>query len=141
MPTSKQLMKDVYWSFYQTFLTQGEFTKALRKYHKDILQKTPKLTNIVFGEQKIVIQFLLNLTTEQENTDYQEDKQVEIIATNPRGFTTSELLYKINNAVIENEKGFNLAEEDAHFFEGLQYLTNDDPEYPQTKVYFMILGS
>jgi len=141
MSRPKQMLKDVYWCFYQTFATQGEFTKALRKYHKDILQKTPKLTDIVFGEQKIIIQFLLNPSEAQENTNYQEDRQIEITTENPLGFTTSNLLYKINNAVIENEEGYNLSEEDMHFFEGLQYLTDDDPEYPQTKVYFMILGS
>ena len=141
MPTPKQMLREVYWSFYQTFASRNEFTKALRKYHKDILQKTPNLTNIVFNEQEIVIQFLLNPTDQQENADYQEDRQLKITTQNPQGFKTSELLYKINNAVIENDKGFNLAEEDAHFFEGLQYLTDDDPAYPQTKVYFMILGS
>lgn len=133
-----EILKELYWSFHLAYPNQNEFNKELTEYNTRLLKPKPKLDKIVFSEKKIVIQFLAYQEIDDNNSDYDEEKQILIETDNPKGFTLSELMYKINNKIIND---YNIDEQDAVFFEGLEYLTDDDPDYPQTKVYFMILGS
>ena len=137
MSIPKELLKDLYWSFRARFADKASFEEELMHYNAR-LSKYPQLDKIVFPEQKIVIQYQW-IPFDDEND---EDRYIFLETENAKGFTLSELMFKINNtAITENENDFDLSDQDAHFFEGLEYVTDDDPEYPQTKVYFMILGS
>lgn len=142
METPVSMLKDLYWSFFKKFDDKTEFEKELTEYNTRLLKPKPKLDKIVFQESKIVIQFLAQQDEEDDNEDYEEEQQILLETTNPQGFTLSELMYQINNQVIENETlGIDISEQDACFFEGLEYLGDEDPDYPQVKVYFMLLGS
>jgi len=143
MSAPQKIADKVYWSFFEYYDTKEEFEKDFIAYNKEMAEfsssskKIPfELDDIVFDEQKMVVQFILRDEREQY------DKQILLETTNPEGFTMSEMMYQINNKTIkDNEEGYDLSEQDMHFFEGLEYLTDDDPDYPQTKVYFMVLGS
>ena len=142
MATPKTLLTELYWSFFQRFENQQEFEAELITYNTRLLKAKPKLEKIVFPEPKIVIQFLNYQDAEDDDPDYDEEQQILLETNNPKGFTLSELMFKINNSVVENEEeNIDISEQDSVFFEGLEYLTDDDPNFPQTKVYFMILGS
>lgn len=142
MSAPSELLLDLYWSFHQKYDTQESFNKELTEYNTRLLKPKPKLDKIVFPEQKIVIQFMAYQDIDDEDEDYDDEKQILLETTNAKGFTLSELMYKINNKVVENEEdNIDISEQDACFFEGLEYLTDDDPDFPQTKVYYMILGS
>ncbi len=138
MSTPKELLKELYWSFREHYQDQQSFENDLTTYNTRLSKPAPKLDEIVFSEQKIVIQYLF---LEDDFIEDEEDKQILIETDNPNGFTLSDLMYKINNTVVTEDDSFDLSDQDAHFFEGLEYLTDDDPDYPQTKVYYMILGS
>lgn len=141
MSTPKELLKDLYWSFRERYADQSSFEADLTAYNTRLLKPAPKLDEIVFPEQKMVIQHLWIPFIDEDFEEDEEDKYFLIETENENGFTLGELMYKINNTGITEDKDYDLSDQDAHFFEGLEYLTDDDPEFPQTKVYFMILGS
>ncbi|MBC8884054.1 hypothetical protein H9X57_14080 [Flavobacterium piscinae] len=100
------------------------------------------MDRIIYPENKIVIQFMVYQDSDDNESDYDEERQILLETNNISGFTISELMFQINNKVVENEEdNIDISEQDAVFFEGLEYLTDDDPDYTQTKVYYMILGS
>ena len=137
MSTPNELLKDLYWSFRERFPDKASFEAELTHYNTRLLKPAPQMDKIVFPEQKIVIQYHWTPFEDEED----EDKQILLETDNPEGFTLGELMFKINNTGITEEEEYDLSDQDAHFFEGLEYLTDDDPDYPQTKVYYMILGS
>uniref|UniRef100_UPI004049CBA5 hypothetical protein n=1 Tax=Flavobacterium sp. TaxID=239 RepID=UPI004049CBA5 len=142
MDAPKEILKELYWSFYQTFSDKEEFEKELIEYNTRLLKPKPQLNRIIYPENKIVIQFMVYQDSDDNESDYDEERQIFLETNNINGFTLSELMYQINNKVVENgEENIDISEQDAVFFEGLEYLTDDDPDYPQTKVYYMILGS
>lgn len=151
MNTPKELLKDLYWSFRERYTDQSSFEEALTAYNARLLEPVSKLDEIVFPEQKMVIQHLWIPFIDEEDEededfdeDFEEDEEDRyflIETENKNGFTLGELMYKINNTGITDGEEYDLSDQDAHFFEGLEYLTDDDPDYPQTKVYYMILGS
>lgn len=136
--TPKEMLKDLYWSFHAKYDNQTAFNESLLEYNTRLLKPKPKLEKIVFEETKIAVLFLAY----EESADDELEKIIVLETTNPKGFTLSELMFSINNKVVENPTdGIDISEQDAIFFEGLEYLTDDIPGYPQTKVYYMILGS
>lgn len=142
MDIPKQLLTELYWSFHLKYADQESFNEALTVYNTRLLKRKPALKKIVFPEKKIVIQFNAYEDANSNNKDYDEENQILIETENNKGFTLGELMFKINNQVVENTAlNIDISEQDACFFEGLEYLTDDDPDFPQTKVYFMILGS
>lgn len=142
MSAPSELLLDLYWSFHQKYDTQESFNKELTEYNTRLLKPKPKLDKIVFPEQKVVIQFMAYQNIDDEDEDYDDERQILLETNNSKGFTLAELMYKINQKVVENtEDNIDISEQDACFFEGLEYLTDDDPDFPQVKVYYMILGS
>ncbi len=141
MNTPKELLKDLYWSFRERYADQQSFEADLTEYNTRLLKPAPKLNEIVFPEQKMAIQHLWIPFIDEDFEEDEEDKYFLIETENEEGFTLGELMYKINNTGITEGKDYDLSDQDAHFFEGLEYLTDDDPKFPQTKVYYMILGS
>ena len=142
MATPISMLKDLYWSFFQKFDNQTDFEKELVAYNANIRKPKPKLNDIVFSETKIVVQFNYAQDADDEDEEYEEERQILLETSNALGFTLSELMYMVNNKVVENEAdGIDVSEQDACFFEGFEYLGDEDPDYPQIKVYFMILGS
>lgn len=142
MSTPTELLMDLYWSFHSRYESQETFDKELTEYNTRLLKPKPKLDKMVFSESKIVIQFMAYQDLDDNDPDYEDERQILIETTNPKGFTLGELMFKINNKVVENkDENIDISEQDAVFFEGLEYLTDDDPDFPQTKVYYMILGS
>lgn len=141
MSTPKELLKELYWSFRERYQDQQSFENDLTTYNTRLLKPAPNLDEIIFSEQKIVIQYLWIPFIGEDFIEDEEDKQILLETENENGFTLSELMFKINNTAITEDERYDLSDQDAHFFEGLEYLTDDDPDYPQTKVYYMILGS
>lgn len=142
MDAPKEILKELYWSFYQVFSDKEKFEKELIEYNTRLLKPKPKLDRIIYPENKIVIQFMVYQDSDDNESDYDEERQILLETNDISGFTISELMYQINNKVVENEEdNIDISDQDAVFFEGLEYLTDDDPDYPQTKVYYMILGS
>jgi hypothetical protein len=141
MTTPKELLKDLYWSFIERYADQESFEAELTAYNTRLLKPAPKLNKIVFSEKRMVIQHLWIPFIGEDFEEDQEDKYFVIETENENGFTLGELMYKINNTGITQGDEYDLSDQDYHFFEGLEYLTDDDPDYPQTKVYYMILGS
>lgn len=142
MATPVSMLKDLYWSFFQKFDNKTEFEKELTDYNTRLLKSKPKLDQIIFPETKIVIQFNYAQDMDDEDEDYEEERQVLLETTNTQGFTLSELMFELNNQIVENEDlGIDVSEQDACFFEGFEYLGDEDPDYPQVKVFFMLLGS
>jgi hypothetical protein len=131
---SQDILTNLYWAFFQVFSDKDSFNEELVIYNTRILKPKPQLDKIVIKEQKVVIQFMIFIADDEDEVD----QQILLETTNSAGFTLSELMYQINNKVISEYK---LNEQDSVFFEGLEYLTDDEPNYPQTKVYYMILGS
>lgn len=142
MDAPKEILKELYWSFYQVFSDKEKFEKELIEYNTRLLKPKPKLDRIIYPENKIVIQFMIYQDSDDNESDYDEERQILLETNNISGFTISELMFQINNKVVENEEdNIDISNQDAVFFEGLEYLTDDDPDYPQTNVYYMILGS
>ncbi|ARN77802.1 hypothetical protein BST97_07200 [Nonlabens spongiae] len=160
MDLPKELLQNVYWAFYQKFETQEEFEAALIKYNDIPSKRLPPLDRIMLPVQKVVIQYPWVSLDEEEDEDDdidwdsladddprweidEEDKQFVIDTINPAGFTLGELMYKINQGACTpmNGSSYDLSDQDHHFFEGLEFLTDDDPDFPGVPVYYMILGS
>ncbi|MGB3590686.1 MAG: hypothetical protein WBA16_03285 [Nonlabens sp.] len=144
MALQQELLKNVYWAFYQKFDSQEEFEEALIEYNDTPTRRLPQLDKIVLPVPKVVIQYLwVPMMDEEDTVDEDEDRQYVIETDNPGGFTVGEFMYLINQGACtpQNNSEYDLSDQDHHFFEGLEYLTADDPDYPGLPVYYMILGS
>lgn len=132
------LFKDIYWTFLEPkFDSQDEFQNALKTYHKSIGYKGKfppiKWNEVCINAPKVIMQYVV--FPRNENDEISEP-QVEIIAENGRSFTAKELLFKMHNALRDI-----LESEDHHYFEGLTFSTDQDPNYKGFPVYFVDLGS
>ncbi|MGB5981098.1 MAG: hypothetical protein WBG46_03035 [Nonlabens sp.] len=144
MNLPKELLNDLYWAFYQKFESQEEFQEELIKYNDVPSRRLPPLDRIAIPVQKVVIQYLwIPMVDEEDSEEDDEDRQFVITTENPIGFTIVELMFRINQGACTSTKGSNydVSDQDHHFFEGLEYLTDDDPDFPNVPVYYMILGS
>jgi hypothetical protein len=144
MTLPQELLSTVYWAFYERFDTQEQFQAALLEYNDPVFRKLPPLDRIALPVQKVVIQYLwIPMIDEDDSEDDDEDRQFVIETDHPAGFTVIELMYKINQGACTPLKGsqYDASDQDAHFFEGLEFLTDDDPDHPGIPVYYMILGS
>ncbi len=144
MSLPQELLSNVYWAFYQPFDTQEAFEEALIEYNDTPTRRLPALDKIVLPIQSVAIQYLREFFIDEEDSeDDDEDRQFKLTTDNAAGFTLGELMYKINQAACTPQEGsqYDVSDQDAHFFEGLEYLTDDDPDYPGVPVYYMILGS
>jgi len=132
------LFKDVYWTFFEPeYTSQDEFQEAFKTYHKSIGYKGKfppiKWNEVCIESSKVILQYVI--FPKNENDDITEP-QVEIIADNGVSFTPKEVLFKMHNTIREA-----LANEDHHYFEGLTFSTDQDPNYRGFPVYFVDLGS
>ncbi len=140
MEYPKNLLNNIYWVFDEKHNDLLEFSADLKAYHKAVsFSKLPvNPTDIILAKQSVIIQFAL---PPMDDDDEQDDIQIKLDADQTSGFKAGELLFKINNAIIDHPDGFSIADYDKQFFEGLQYFTDDDPDFIGIPVYFMILGS
>lgn len=132
------LFKDIYWTFLETTYSDiDEFQNAFKEYHKSIGYKGKyppiKWEEVCLEAPKVILQYVI--FPKNENDDIIEP-QVEILADNESSFTPRELLFKMHNAICEA-----LENEDHHYFEGLTFSTDQDPNYKGFPVYFVDLGS
>jgi hypothetical protein len=139
MQYPKELFKNVYWTFIEPiFKEQNDFRDRLKEYHKGIGYKG-KLPPIKWEEvclqvKEVVVQYAIFPDTENGQI---KEPQIKIVADNGKSFTAKELLFKMHNAIC-NE----VADQDHHFFEGLTFATDQDPDFEEgTPVYFVDLGS
>lgn len=132
------LFKDIYWTFLEpTYSDKDEFQTAFKEYHKSIGYQG-KYPPIKWDEpcliaSKVILQYVI--FPKSENDEIIEP-QVEILADNESFFTPKELLFKMHNTINEALKN-----EDHHYFEGLTFSTDQDPDYKDFPVYFVDLGS
>lgn len=136
----ENLLMDVRWSFdHGQYSTQAEFILAFNEYNKAIDEEEMDTDEIIFELPKIVIvydDFEDDFEDEDMDGDDFEANTVLLTADNGASFTAGELLYKLNQTI-----GVLLEEDDAHFFEGLNFITDEDEDYPGLPVYYMNLGS
>ncbi len=113
------------------------FQQAFKEYHKSIGYKGKfppiKWDEVCIKASKVILQYVI--FPDKENDEIVEP-QVEIFADNGASFTPKELLFKMHNALKTP-----LDKEDFHFFEGLTFSTDQDPNYRGFPVYFVDLGS
>ena len=111
--------------------SQKKFQSQFESYNKEMNDEFEWGPNqIVLESSKVRIQYM----HWDENEQDQVEPQFEIWADNGESFTALELLYKIHNEVASK-----LADEDAHFFEGLKlYDEGDDSDTP---LYFLRQGN
>lgn len=132
------LFKDIYWTFLEpTYSDIDAFQNAFKDYHKSIGYKGKfppiKWNEVCIKAPKVILQYVIFPKTENDEIT---EPQVEILADNNTSFTPKELLFKMHNAICVA-----LANEDHHYFEGLTYSTDQDPNYKGFPVYFVDLGS
>ncbi len=131
----QELLRDIYWSFANgTFSSQKKFLKELKKYYKEIAgNEIPlDLDKVIYPYPKMVIQYMKYNYADED----WDEPQVLLRSEEEKGFTAGELLYKIHNTI-----GKHLATEDNCYFEGLTFGTDQDPDYPDTAVYFLDTGT
>jgi hypothetical protein len=118
----------------QKFSTIEDFRLALKNYNEEIKGEkfSEDLDLPILKTNKVAIQY-----------EYWDQSIEDIIepdfllnADNGQFFTTAELLFKIHNQVHEK-----LKDDDHHFFEGLELWTGENPNYPDTPLYFLQQGS
>jgi hypothetical protein len=131
----KEIMKDIFWSFDdKKFNTKEDFERALIAYNLNIRNQQPHLDvdKHVLETPKVTIQYFY--------WDEREDDTLEpdflLSANNSSYFTLGELLYKVHNEVCEK-----LAQDDHHFFEGFELWEGENPNNPDTPLYFLQQGS
>jgi len=132
----KYLLEDIRWSFFfDPFDTQEEFEAELTDYYREVFEKNVpiKFNKKIFDHSEIAVQYMIY---PEDEDDEEKEISFKLTANNDKYFTFGELLYKIHNRVCAD-----LEHEDNHFFEGLQYAGDDDPDYPQVPFYFLLLGS
>lgn len=132
------LFKDIYWTFWEpVFQDKDAFQEAFKNYHKSIGYKGKfppiKWNEVCITAPKVILQYVIFPKTDNDEID---EPQVELFADNGKSFTPKELLFKMHNVICGE-----LANEDHHFFEGLTYSTDQDPNYKGFPVYFVDLGS
>lgn len=132
------LFKDIYWTFWKpVFQDKDVFQEAFKNYHKSIGYKGKfppiKWNEVCIHAPKVILQYVIFPKTENDEID---EPQEELFADNGKSFTPKELLFKMHNAICGE-----LANEDHHYFEGLTYSTDQDPNYKGFPVYFVDLGS
>lgn len=132
------IFKDIYWTFLEPmFNDKDAFQEAFKNYHKSIGYKGKfppiKWNEVCINAPKVILQYVIFPKTDNDEID---EPQVELIADNGQSFTPKELLFKMHNAICGA-----LANEDHHYFEGLTYSTDQDPNYKGFPVYFVDLGS
>ncbi len=132
------LFKDIYWTFWEpSYNNQDDFQEAFKTYHKSIGYKGKyppiKWNEVCITASKVILQYVIFPSNDNEEI---AEPQVELLADNGTSFTPKELLFKMHNSLREK-----LENEDHHFFEGLTFSTDQDPNYKGFPVYFVDLGS
>lgn len=135
MEYQNKISQNILWSFgKQKFLTIEDFRLALKNYNEEIKGESfsEDLDLPILKTNKVAIQY-----------EYWDQSIEDIIepdfllnADNGQFFTTAELLFKIHNQVHEK-----LKDDDHQFFEGLELWTGENPNYPDTPLYFLQQGS
>lgn len=139
MEYPEELFRDVYWTFAdQEYQNQDEFKESLKTYHKSIGYKGKlppiKWEEVCLQSPKVVFQYAIFPKTEDEEI---VEKFEMVEADNKKNFKAKELLFKMHNLV-----GFRyLQDEDNHFFEGLTFMQDQDPEFEGIPIYFVETGS
>ncbi|WP_165750507.1 hypothetical protein [Cellulophaga sp. Z1A5H] len=135
MEPTKTIMKGVLWNFEKNkFDSLKDFKKALIRYNETITGDPFKLS--------LEEPFLLKpeIMVQYAHWDDVEEDEVEpsflIKANDKKSFSRVELLFKVHNEVCEQLKN-----EDHKFFEGFDLWEGENPNYPETSLYFLILGS
>lgn len=132
------LFKDIYWTFWEpSYNNQDDFQEAFKTYHKSIGYKGKyppiKWNEVCITASKVILQYVIFPSNDNEEI---AEPQVKLLADNGTSFTPKELLFKMHNSLREK-----LENEDHHFFEGLTFSTDQDPNYKGFPVYFVDLGS
>lgn len=140
MRCPEELLMDVYWSFHEDqYTNQDEFNAAFLEYSEALDDEVTDLNAVCFEYPKLVLvydSFEDDFEDEDMDGDDFVSNTVLIEAENGKSFTTAQLLYKIHKTV-----GVLVEDEDAHFFEGLNFITDEDEDYPGLPVYYLNLGS
>lgn len=139
MEYPQEMFREIFWTFAdKAYKNQDEFKEALKTYHKSIGYKGKfppiKWEEVCLNSPKVVFQYVVF-----PKTDYEDivERFVLINADNGKNFKAKELLFKMHNEV-----GFpNLQDEDNHFFEGLSFMQDQDPEFKGIPIYFIETGS
>ena len=130
------ILRHVAWTF------AGKCYESRAEFEDDVTQESLELSNLGATELEpwIPEQIVLRASVVRIAYDYWDDDEIaqsELLlhADNGESFTAAEILYKINNAVVDQ-----LRDHDHQFFEGLWFgETNQEPG--QTPLYYMVLGS
>lgn len=139
MSYTPELFRNVYWTFAdQAYGDPDAFMNALRAYHAsfDLNGNEPDIDwdAVCLESASVVFQYAIFPKTEDEDI---EEKFERVDSDNGESFTAKELLFKMHNLI-----GYKyLADEDNHFFEGLTYMQDQDPEFEGIPIYFVDAGS
>ncbi|MCB9262827.1 MAG: hypothetical protein H6607_10675 [Flavobacteriales bacterium] len=136
MEFSKYLFRDVIWSFFfDPFDTQAEFEKELKNYHEEIDFRSKlnlDFKGVALENKDVAIQYI---KWNEEEEDHDEERII-LVADNGKYFTNGELMYKIHQALAPE-----LENDERHFFEGLLFGGDAEPENPGIPLYFVLTGS
>ncbi len=111
----KPLLHNLLWSFaLGPYDNIENFGSALYKYNMDINpQFSMDLNEIFLKAEKATIQYIY-WGKDDDGEEDQIEEDFQIVSENSNGFSVKEFLFKVHNKVCKH-----LAEDDAHFFEGL----------------------
>ncbi|REC78655.1 hypothetical protein DRF60_09420 [Chryseobacterium elymi] len=135
MEFQNQILQSILWNFTeQKFSDIENFRIALKDYNEKITDEkfSENLDKPILKINKVAIQY----EYWDENIEDIIEPDFLLNADNGQFFTTAELLFKIHNQVHEK-----LKDDDHHFFEGLELWTGENPNYPDTPLYFLQQGS
>ncbi|MEI3790883.1 MULTISPECIES: hypothetical protein [unclassified Chryseobacterium] len=135
MEFQNQILQSILWNFTeQKFSDIENFRIALKDYNEKITDEKflENLDKPILKINKVAIQY----EYWDENIEDIIEPDFLLNADNGQFFTTAELLFKIHNQVHEK-----LKDDDHHFFEGLELWTGENPNYPDTPLYFLQQGS
>lgn len=122
MTFPKRIMKDIVWSFRESYPDRVAFIDEVRDYHLAIVKSTDRWR----PDEVVLTAPRVHITYEHWEGDDQLDRTTTFTADDGRAFTTGELLWKINEDAAPR-----LQNQDHKFFEGLDLgeTEGNDPTY------------
>ena len=120
------VLKDISWTFNNTFNTKDEFNTAITQY-----QIVIKGTSIKWTPHEIVTPLShMSIILDRDWIEEEEEQLITLEVSNADGspLTSLDVLYQLNNSLADYDLG------DLQFFEGLEFL-------PDQNAYLLKLGS
>ncbi len=133
MEYPKQILAEVSWSFgLGQFDSKALFLNELKEYNDDVGNDDLDMDQIVLTSARVIILF----EVEDEGEENTGHRTASIEAENGANFTLGELMYRLNKDIGEK-----IEDTDSRFFEGLLFLTDEDPDFNYAPAYYLNTGS